>query len=403
MINVLFVDDEPNVLDGLRRMLRSVRDEVEAEFASSGNEALAILDGRKFDVIVTDMRMPGMDGAELLNHVTVLFPHVVRIVLSGQCDQESVLRTVGSAHQFLYKPCSADTLLATIERARSLSRLLSSERLRALAMRIGALPSLPSVYVDLTRELRAEEPSIQRIGNLIATDVAMSAKILHMVNSAFFGLPREVGNTTQAAAMLGTETIRALVLSVHVFGNADDDRIPGLSLSGLMTHSAAVAVLAKRIAQVESGDRAISDCAFLAGFLHDVGHMVLASHLGCRYADARQLAESAGMPTWLAERSMLGGSHAEVGAYLLGLWSLPSHVVESVAFHHRPSECPGHTAFSALGAVHIAEVLERERDGTGQDQHLELDDTYINALGLGSRVTAWRDIRDELDDRRTAA
>ena len=141
---ILFVDDEPNVLSGLRRMLRSMRREWFMAFAHSGLEALAMLDDTPFDIVVTDMRMPGMDGAALLKQVMHRHPKTVRIVLSGQADREEILRAVGPIHQYLSKPCDAETIKATLTRACALDGLLPDDHLKELISKMETLPSLPS-------------------------------------------------------------------------------------------------------------------------------------------------------------------------------------------------------------------------------------------------------------------
>jgi len=110
---VLFVDDEPRILDGRRRMLRSMRHEWKMSFAETGQEALAILANQPFDVVVVDMRMPGMDGVQLLSEVRKRH-QIIRIVLSGTADREAILRAVGLAHQYLSKPCDAETLKSVL-------------------------------------------------------------------------------------------------------------------------------------------------------------------------------------------------------------------------------------------------------------------------------------------------
>ena len=131
--NILFVDDEQNVLDGLRRMLRPLRSEIELTFANGGSNALELMVEHPFDVIVTDMRMPGMSGGELLDEVAKLHPQTVRIVLSGQSSAEKILQSLGPTHQYLSKPCRADKLLGTMKRALRLSELLRNEKVRGLS------------------------------------------------------------------------------------------------------------------------------------------------------------------------------------------------------------------------------------------------------------------------------
>ncbi|MBC8317540.1 MAG: response regulator [Desulfobulbaceae bacterium] len=114
---ILFVDDEPNILVGLRRMLRSLRKEIDMEFAESGKEALQVMSKASFDVVVSDMRMPGMDGAELLTEVRRLYPDTIRIILSGYAAAEAIMRTETIVHQFLHKPCEPQNIKDTLLRS----------------------------------------------------------------------------------------------------------------------------------------------------------------------------------------------------------------------------------------------------------------------------------------------
>ena len=145
MINILFVDDEPNILEGLQRMLRPMRREWQMSFAKSGAEALETLGANEIDVIVSDMRMPGMDGARLLHEVREKHPHVVRLILSGYSEKEMIMKSVGAAHQYLAKPCDADVLKTTVQRACALRDFLENESLRRLVSQLHSIPSLPSL------------------------------------------------------------------------------------------------------------------------------------------------------------------------------------------------------------------------------------------------------------------
>ena len=102
---ILFVDDEPLVLQGLQRMLRPMRNEWEMAFVESGRRALEEMATLPFQVVVSDMRMPGMNGAQFLSHVQELYPRTVRLILSGHADKDLIMKCVGTAHQFLAKPC----------------------------------------------------------------------------------------------------------------------------------------------------------------------------------------------------------------------------------------------------------------------------------------------------------
>ncbi|MCK4546250.1 MAG: HDOD domain-containing protein [Candidatus Eisenbacteria sp.] len=385
---ILFVDDEPNVLEGLRRMLRPMRREWDMLFTEGGEQALDILGSEPCDVVVSDMRMPGMDGARLLSRVAREYPRTVRIVLSGHSDKELIMESVRTAHQYLSKPCNADVLKATVARACALRDLLENESLKGIVSRMDTLPSLPSLYAELMEELQSPEASTRRVGEIVSRDVGMSAKILQMVNSAFFGLCEHVSSPAQAAGLLGIENVRGLVLSVQIFSEFDQKHFPGGLLDHLWNHSMAAGVAAKAIATGENLPQASADHAFMAGLLHDSGKLVLASRLPDRYGAILLLAKKSGMRVHRAELESFGTTHAEIGAYLMGLWGLPDTIVEAIAFHHRPADCPVRE-FGPLTAVHAANALlneiEADEDGGA------LDEPYISEMGLTQRIPLWRD------------
>jgi HD-like signal output (HDOD) protein len=399
MRRVLFVDDEPKILEGLQRMLRSMRDEWEMEFAVGGPAALELLDTRSFDVIVTDMRMPVMDGAQLLAQVRGRHPQIVRIVLSGHSDQEMILSSVGPAHQYLSKPCDPELLKETVSRACTLRDLLTNERLTLLVSQMQSLPSLPSLYMELMKQLELPDPSIKKIGATISQDPGMTAKILQMVNSAFFGLRRHISNPADAVGLLGLDIVKALVLSIHVFSQFSSTRIPGFSLEALWEHTMAVGALSKQIARTEKQTPQVVDDSFTAGLLHECGKLVLAARLPREYGEMLTLASTEELPMDEAERKVFGATYPEVGAYLLGLWGLPDSIVEAVAFHQSPSQCP-RDAFSPLTAVHVADFLVGESNlasGTSAAS-AELDRVYLSRLGLDERMESWKALSEIQND-----
>lgn len=393
---VLFVDDEPNVLEALKRMLHFMRGEWEMAFAGGGKEALELMARVPFDVIVADMRMPEMDGAELLNRVRELYLHVVRIVFSGYSDPAMILRSVKAAHQYLAKPCKAEVLVETVSRALSLMRLLWEPGVRKIVSGITSLPTVPALYDQIMEELHSPDPSPQRIGEIVGRDVAMSAKMLQLVNSAFFGLFRKVSNPADAVRYLGIETVKALVLSLHLFSELRDKGTGPFPAENLWTHSLTVARLAKKIAWNETHDPSLGDAAFTGGLLHDSGRLLLAVCLPETYFPLLQKAAEEEAPLWAIERRDLGASHQEVGGYLLGIWGLPQDIVEAVAFHHRPSTLsPKGKGMSALSAVHIAEALVFD-DGEGRGEEGLLDVGHLEEIGKAQFVNEWRDLKDEL-------
>ncbi len=388
---ILFVDDEPNLLQGLQRMLRPMRQQWEMRFAETGPEALALLDRTPCDVVVSDMRMPGMDGAQLLTEVRRRHPATVRFILSGHSDRDMILRAVGPTHQFLAKPCDADMLKSAVSRACTLRTLLPDTTLTELVTGIETLPSAPALYQQVLEAAQAPESSLDTIGQTIASDLSMTAKVLQLVHSAFFGLQRHISNPTQAVDLLGLDTMQTLVLTAQIFSYADAATMGRLSLEGLWEHSMAIGICAKCIAQAEGCDQQLLDDTFAAGWLHDVGALVLATHLPELCPRVQALALTDDKPTWEAERAILGTTHAEIGAYLMGLWGLSDPIVEALTYHHHPTACPTQT-FRPLTAVHVADALVDELDACTAGCHASrLDDAYLEALQLRARLPIWQE------------
>ena len=378
---VLFVDDEPMLLGALQRMLRPMRGEWEMHFAPGGAEALALMAARPFDVIVTDMRMPGMDGAELLAEVCRRYPLTMRVVLTGQCSAETMMRLASTAHRVLHKPCGPETIKTTIQRTCSLQELLRSEQLAALTGRLPTVPSPPALYVAIVEELKQPEPSLEKIAVLMAQDIGMAAKLLQLANSALLGLRWPVPTVSQAVLVLGLETTKALVLAAGVFARYDPAALAPFSINNLWQHSQEVGALARRIAAEEGAEREVALDAAFGGLLHDIGRLVLAAQLPEAYKKVLELVERDGLAVTEAEAHVFGATHAEVGAYLLGLWGLPEALVEAVAWHHRPSQCPGRD-FTVLTAVHAADTALPGGDGVP-------DVEYLERLGLRDRMPVW--------------
>jgi HD-like signal output (HDOD) protein/CheY-like chemotaxis protein len=384
---VLFVDDEQLILQGLQRMLRGMRKEWDMSFATSASEALELMAKDPYDAVVADMRMPGMDGAQLLNEVKDRYPKSVRIILSGHADREMIMRSLGATHQYLAKPCDAENLKATLKRALALNSLLQGDPLfEPLISRIQSLPSLPSLYLKIQDELSSPDPSISRVADVIAQDPAMTAKILQLVNSAFFGIPRQISNPATAVNLLGLDTVKAVVLSAHAFSQLDKVP-PYIDLDRMWSHSTLVGNLSHQIAKAEGSDNQTCSDARVAGMLHDVGKLVLLANLPEEYVRLHELATELKGNLFELEHLEWGATHAEVGAYLLGLWGLPESVVKAVALHHGPSGRLDET-FSATLAVYAANAFAHEFTA-GEDEPadaLESDD-----LGnLDVRLSAWR-------------
>jgi len=400
---IIFVDDEPMVLKGLQRTLRKMRGEWEMTFTSSSKEALDILGTGSFDVIVSDLRMPEMDGMQLLAEVKSKHPQVVRIILSGQVEQESTFKSVQVAHQSLSKPCDADILKHTLNKLFGLRNLLEDESIKRIVSQTETLPSLPEVYTDVISELQSSDPSVRKVAEIISADLAMTAKILQVVNSAFFGLVRKINNPREAVMLLGTETIKALVLSVKIFSQFNHKKFAWFNFDELFNHSMSVSMFAQTISKQEHLEQTLVNNSLMAGMFHDLGKLILVANFQEPYQKVLTEAGKTRQNLWDLEIEQFGTSHAEIGAYLMGLWGLEYPVIEAIAFHHRPGKSLSNST-GLLTAVHFGDAFDRLKkdpnDLNGENGLQQLDRGYLDNLGVAGRINDWQTVCNELTERK---
>jgi putative nucleotidyltransferase with HDIG domain len=320
------------------------------------------------------------------------------------------------------KPTSAERIQYTIERACKLRDLLRNEALKKTVAGIKNLPSLPKLYNLIVTEMQSPEASLKKVGYIISQDISMSAKILQLVNSPFFGLPQEITNPQQAAIYLGLDTLKALVLSIGVFSSfTGDAESCGFSLAKMWRHSLRTSKLARDIARSEMADEKVVEEAMIAGMLHDIGKLILLK-VPRQYKKVMDFIERTGCVPVEAEYTVMKTSHAELGAYLLGLWGIPENIVEPIAFHHNPSkllenmciirnestrEDLGKTksedvnlkplsvkrysrGFTALTAVHIANALMLQENCSSNTTFFPyVDMLYLRTLNLTDKLPEW--------------
>jgi HD-like signal output (HDOD) protein len=362
---VLFVDDEEAVLDGLRAVLRPQRREWDMVFALGGPAALAELEQSSFDVVITDMRMPILDGAQLLRHVKGLQPRAVRLVLSGQIDSRTAFDSVFTAHQFLAKPCDPEKLRSVVKRCCDLNELLAGNELRSLAGDVGVLPAAPTAYLAISEALADPECGIGDVARIVEREPALCAKVLQVANSAFFGLPRTVSSATQAATYLGTLALRDLALAMEMLAAPARAKtaLPLSAYKAFQLNALGVALLARSWFTSEPRK---ADDAFVAGMLRDMGHLVLA---------ARRTASTE------AEQ------HAALSAYLLALWGIPHGIMEAVAYHEHPERIE-HDGLEVVDVVHLADRVMQPLAPSPFQAPATLDEARISRLGVSqARLT----------------
>jgi HD-like signal output (HDOD) protein/CheY-like chemotaxis protein len=386
-LRVLFVDDDACILGGLADSLRRRPSGWEARFALGGEAALDVLSAQRFDVIVSDLSMPRVDGIAVLSRAREVQPDAARIVLSGGAERGSALATARVAHRYVAKPFREDDVRSAVERAWRLRSLLREEGWRRAAGGVMALPSCPRIYTELSELMADPDATAADAAAILERDIAMTAKVLQLVNSAFFGLGRRIARIPEAVHYLGLNTVRALVLHAGAFEAFAPVRpIDGFDIGALQRRS----YLAARIAQRVAADAPTRDEAFTASMLHAVGLLVLAQsdpyELGELIASARERE----LPLQSVEYEWRGSSHAELGAYVLGMWGLPDTIVEGVAHQHRAERIFAPVHDTAL-VVHVASALAAKLVPEAVAAPAgALDDATLGAAGLAEQITGWR-------------
>jgi HD-like signal output (HDOD) protein len=392
---VLFVGEDIALWEELQNVTSGIAEKWDIAFAKSGLQALASLSQSPCDAIVSDMQLSGMTGAQLLDEVMQRNPKTIRFIRASMADQQAAMKCVGTAHQYLVKPCDARTIGSALDRAFSLDAWLPSDTVQKLIAQMKKLPSPPTLYFKIVAALQSTDTSIDDIGAMVAQDPVLSAKILQVVNSAVFGLQLQVVSANEAVMYLGMETTKSLVLLAHTFSYFDKVRTADFSVERLWKHSVTTGKLAEQISRAQSCPVEVVGQAFTAGMLHDLGKLLFAANVPDGFKEALAKAKEQNIPLWDAETSVFGAAHSELGACLLAIWGLPMPIVEAVALHHFPIRFLS-KGFCPLTAVHAANVIEQEIAAGNPESSkaviAAVDQNYLAELGLDGQMDKWRDL-----------
>jgi len=396
--NILFVDDNENVISGIQRQLRPFRGHWRIFYVNSAKEALLLMAKQPIDLIVTDMMMPDMRGDDLLRKVSLLYPNIVRIILSGYADEVTLKSGLEVAHQYLSKPCSAETLREAILHIFNVLACVQNPCIIAEMGDPKLLPSLPKIYHQLSAAIADENISIAEIANILASDIMLSARLLQVVNSAYFGLNRNISSLVEAVNMIGLKNLNNLVLTVHV-KNAFPIRNPAIeSFMGYIWEDAKrVANLAKKIAISENQIEDRPDQAYVCGLLHNMGLLMLLSRGGDQLIRLLDQVKNTCIPVADLEKEIYGFTRSEAAAYILSLWKIPPRIIEGILLQHNPSVSE-YDGVSALTAVHIASCLLKPTDMNGYQRlfEMKMDSHYLQRINKLERLSDWQLLADEL-------
>ncbi|ACS80859.1 response regulator [Maridesulfovibrio salexigens] len=392
---ILFIDNDKNILDSFRATMHGLRKEWKSYFASTGQEALDKLGKAEFDIVISDTKMPDMDGSELLRKVAEIQPDTIRITLSGHSDMQSLLKSAKHTHQFLSKPCNTEVLIGTIRKMMELRPVLTDHKVREIITGLDTLPVLPDLYIEITNELNKPEPNLQKLGELVKKDPGISTTLLKVVNSSFFGFYNSVSSPARATILLGTDVLKGLILGVHFIQKLDKDTLGPYSIEKLWEHCLQTGYLAKEIcAFMDKDEQTVTNC-FVGGLLHDIGKFVFITEMNKKYQKVLEHVREFGGPVIDVEKKILGVSHAEVGAYLLGLWGFNEEIVEMVYYHHSLDNCG--EIFTPTHAIHAADTLQHELIPHSKGYIFsELNTDKMALANLLDHVNDWRAVCNNL-------
>jgi DNA-binding NarL/FixJ family response regulator len=320
---IVFVDDDRLVLSGLQNLLRKQRHEWEQVFVASGEAALEELARAPADIVISDMRMPGMDGPALLERIRALHPATVRIVLSGEAERADVLRALPAMHQFVTKPCSGTVLREVLARALRV-RSAATPSIRAGIGRLAHLPVRHSVHADLLRAVNGNGVGIGDITAIVASSLALSVKVMQLANAGVFGAPAQPIVTIDAATRhLGADLLRTLVTGPGYLVPLAPSDTPGLPPPFFYQVRERAAVRAARVADPTGAEHT-------AALIAEVGALVLALAEPERYPPLVVAAGGDPVALQQMERAQLGIDRFQVTTYLIGLWGLPVPIAAAV-------------------------------------------------------------------------
>jgi HD-like signal output (HDOD) protein len=347
---------------------------------------------RRTAVVVVADELRELECPKVLRQVQLRHPDLMRVVLTDR-DPVEVFRRIPYAHQFFSRSAPRSTLAGALGQCLEVRNLLARPELRALVSSGNALPAAPRTYSELIDLLADPKCSMLKVVSVIERDVGMSSRLTQVVSSAFFGLSASMTSLGACVAYLGLDAIRSLVLSAEI-GQLYPGAVPGHSPERVHARALATSRLARRLAQ----NVADPGQAFVAGLLHGVGQLVLASRAPVKYAEALALQASRGLTQPDAEREVIGATSAEVGAYLLALWGQPLEVVRAIANQDLP-EVADQRRPGLATIIYLSKRLSQNADaplGPASTALSVLNEPFLTRIGSVERLQEYRELARRL-------
>ncbi len=239
---------------------------------------------------------------------------------------------------------------------------------------ISRLTTLPQIATRVLELVENPRTSASRLGEVIAADQVLTARILKLANSAFYGFPRRISTLNLAIVVLGFNALRDLVLSISVIDQFNRNVKVDINLEKFWRHAVVVAMGSRMLSRMVR--YSVAGEVFVGGLLHDIGYLVLVQYFPNLFDKVLHYAREKQVPFLQAEYSVLGFSHAEVGGWLAEGWNLPEKLVQAIRFHHQPPETLKYREF--VWAIHLADLISHSIDeGGGLNQLPEFQEIDI--------------------------
>lgn len=332
------------------------------EFAATAEQALAALEERKFDALVTDLLLPGMGGAQLLERVGEQQPGAVRLVLSGENDARPALQALTMVHQLLNKPCGVETLRENLSRGFAIEKLLANTSLRGIVEHVERLPSRPRTYGALCQVMAKPTYLAAEVAGVVERDAAVASHLLRMANKPVYGGFSSTSSISQAVVRLGSRMVRSMVLAAEMaarfertapVGDVTVDTVNDASIR--IGHAARQLILQRSMRAREDAEE-----AFLIGLIHQVGTLVMMESMRKPFKAALREHQATGEPMAQCERKHVGADASSIGAFLIARWGLPYSVIEGVAHAGDPARWAGNAMNPAVAVTAAKLALDHE-------------------------------------------
>ncbi len=355
------------------------------------------IDEDQISFIFIDKDIEGDDFREILQALKMEFPHIVRILLAETWSQQLVLMTNDIVHLILEKKYLEENLNDLFIKANKLKDLLQNKELVKIINSFDSLPVLQPLYMELLHNIQKSDASLKKIGELIEGDISLSTRVLQVANMAVFSHLGRISSVKQAVVFLGLNVLRALILYIQVFSFDSSTSHFYKYLKQLEKHCLKVAETSKAIAIDYKVNRMMQDDCFTAGLLHDIGKLVILTKME-NWKQTIEYAKENDIPVWQAENAILGTSHAEIGAYLLGVWGFPTEIIDAVAYHHKPRNS-NKNFYLPLTFVHIAEAMMQEDSVIDEETfHEYLDFEYLDQLDIREKTFEFYKVYNSIVD-----